>query len=77
MELIKEYAFFCLVLALAYGLEDMFWEHGLHGTKINIAFMVAVIICIIIIGCSFLAQETDYNNPELLDDKENSNGEDI
>ena len=54
MELIKEYAFCGLVLALAYGLEDMFWEHGLHGTKINIAFVVAVIICIIIIGCSFL-----------------------
>ena len=54
MGLIKEYAFFCLVLALAYGLEDMFGEHGLHGTKINIAFVVAVIICIIIICCSFL-----------------------
>ena len=54
MGLIKEYAFCCLVLALAYGLEDMFWEHGLHGTKINIAFVVAVIICIIIICCSFL-----------------------
>jgi hypothetical protein len=55
MGLIKDYAFFGLVLALAYGLEDMFWEHGLHGTKINIPFVVAVIICIIIIGCSFLA----------------------
>ena len=55
MGLIKEYAFFCIVLALVYGLEDMFCEHGLHGTKINIAFVVAVIICIIIICCSFLA----------------------
>ena len=75
MGLIKEYAFFCLVLALAYGLEDMFWEHWLHGTKINIAFMVAVIICIIIISCSFLTQETDYDNPELLEE-ENVHGTD-
>lgn len=75
MGLIKEYAFCGLVLALAYGLEDMFWEHGLHGTKINIPFVVAVIICIIIIGCSFLAQETDYDNPELLEE-ENVHGTD-